>query len=362
MRVAVVGAGIVGLATAYELVERGASVTVYERGVPGAGQSGGESRIFRHAHDDARLVALAVESRARWREWEARLGVELVAPVGAVALGPAVERRFSLLRDAGVRVRMVEAAAALPILVPAGRAMLDEDGGVIRTTTAVSALVAALGDRLVADEVVSVAPSGEVRSGGEIARFDRVIVCAGRDTAALAGDLPVRVSTHTRFAYPVREPAPLACLQDGWVGAYGEPLPGNERYAIGLGDGDPVEYVAERLPGLEPRAVEARTCWVTELAVGARRGRGLGGRRCSVRRRQQPVQACSGVGVAARRRRCGGAPAGGAARNCGWVGRLAGRAAVRVHFVNTTRPRRRVLTLRTHTVHNVNRGAARRDC
>ena len=67
MRVGVVGAGIVGLATAYELAALGTNVTVYERATPGAGQSGGESRIFRHAHDDERLVALAVESRARWR-------------------------------------------------------------------------------------------------------------------------------------------------------------------------------------------------------------------------------------------------------------------------------------------------------
>jgi glycine/D-amino acid oxidase-like deaminating enzyme len=43
----------------YALAERGASVTVYERGVPGNGQSGGESHIFRHAHDDPRLVAFA---------------------------------------------------------------------------------------------------------------------------------------------------------------------------------------------------------------------------------------------------------------------------------------------------------------
>ena len=67
-------------------------------------------------------------------------------------------------------------------------------------------------------------------------------MCAGRDTATLPrarADLPVRVSTHARFAYPVREPAPLACLQDGAAGAYGDPLPGNDRYAIGLGDGEP---------------------------------------------------------------------------------------------------------------------------
>jgi glycine/D-amino acid oxidase-like deaminating enzyme len=268
MRAAVVGAGIVGLATAYELSRRGAAVTVYERGAPGAGQSGGESRIFRHAHDDPRLVALAVESRARWRAWEERLGIELVAPVGSVALGPAVERRLSLLLAAGVRARMTDAATALPILAP-GPVLLDEDGGVIRTTAAIRALVAALGDALVADEVIELAPSGEVRAGGAIEVYERVIVCAGRDTAILAAgvglELPVRVSTHTRYAYPVRHPARLACLQDGTAGAYGDPLPGDDRYAIGLGDTDPTDYVAERLPGLEPRPVETRTCWVTEL-------------------------------------------------------------------------------------------------
>ena len=268
MKVAVVGAGIVGLATAYELVRRGAAVTVYERGAPGGGQSGGESRIFRHVHDDPRLVALAVESLARWREWEARLGVELVAPVGVVAVGPAVERRFELLREAGVRARMTD-TRVLPILA-AGPVLLDEDGGVIWTTAAVRALVAALGDAIVADEVIEVSPSGEVRAGGFIASYDRVIVCAGRDTAALAGglDLPVRVWTHTRHAYPVREPGLVACLLDGDHGAYGDPLPGGARYAIGRGDTDPSGYVAARLPGLEPRAVETRTCWVTELPWG----------------------------------------------------------------------------------------------
>jgi sarcosine oxidase len=244
-------------------------VTVYERGVPGGGQSGGESRIFRHAHDDPRLVALAVESLARWREWEAELGIELVAPVGVVAVGPAVERRLELMREAGVRARMTDAAAALPILA-AGPAMLDEEGGVIWTVAAIRALVAALGDAIVTGEVVEVAPSGEVRAGDSVATYDRVIVCAGRDTALLAGrlELPVQVWTHTRYAYPLREPRLLACLLDGEHGAYGDPLPGEARYAIGRGDTDPTDYVAECLPGLEPRAVETRTCWVTELPWG----------------------------------------------------------------------------------------------
>ena len=53
--VAVIGGGIGGLSTAYALREQGVPVCLYEAGLPGTGQSAGESRIFRHAHDDPRL-------------------------------------------------------------------------------------------------------------------------------------------------------------------------------------------------------------------------------------------------------------------------------------------------------------------
>jgi glycine/D-amino acid oxidase-like deaminating enzyme len=99
--VGVVGGGIVGLSTAYALTELGATVRVYESGVPGDGQSGGESRIFRHAHDDARLVALARASRAIWAEWASRAGTELVSTDGAVAIGLAVNKRLAVLDEVG---------------------------------------------------------------------------------------------------------------------------------------------------------------------------------------------------------------------------------------------------------------------
>jgi sarcosine oxidase len=267
--VAVIGAGIIGLATAYELAEQGAAVTVYERSAPGAGQSGGESRIFRHAHDDPRLVAFARRARDGWRAWEKAFGVGLLAADGVVAVGRAVATRLPLLRQAGIDARPLDAAEQrLPLLAPGyGPAMVDEEGGVIRTTAAIAALTGALGGRLVHDEVVAVLPTGEVRAAGATVRYERVVVAAGRETPALTGlPIPLRVSTHTRFAYELRSEPPerLACLVDG-RGAYGDPLPGNRRFAVGADDPG---YVAAALPGLDPRPVEARNCWVTELPWG----------------------------------------------------------------------------------------------
>jgi sarcosine oxidase len=287
MDVGVVGAGIVGLATAYALAERGASVRVYEPGVPGNGQSGGESRVFRHLHDDPRLVAFARESRAIWDEWGERLGCELVSGDGVVALGPAAERRLGVLEELGVPARWIapdELAARLPVLDDGAGAVLDERGGAIRTRVAIAALTGALGGGIVADEVLAVRPANgrvEVRTGGGRREHGSVVICAGRSTARLAGlEVPVRVSAHVRGTFAVRgEPPPhLACLLDGREGAYGTPLPGNRAFAVGLGDGAPDElgewaargarYVARELPGLAPEPRELRHCWVTELPWG----------------------------------------------------------------------------------------------
>jgi sarcosine oxidase len=306
--VAVVGAGIIGLSAAYALTQRGASVTVYERGVPGNGQSGGDSRIFRHTHVDPRLVGLAQRSLERWREWERHCGQELVTHDGVVFLGSTAGERHAALTAAGVSARLVdgdEAAAALPLLVAqdgSHELLLDEDGGVIRTRTAIEMLRATVADRIVFDEVMSVRPTSggavEVRRGAATAEHDQVLVCAGIGTTGLAHgigiELPLHASLHVRLAFALRSPPPprLACLLDasgaaGEAGAYGDALPGNGAYAVGVTEAaihpdggliDPdglaavarrtVAYANAMLPGLEPIPSQARHCWVTELDWG----------------------------------------------------------------------------------------------
>ena len=303
--IAVIGAGIVGLSAAYAAQQRGLSVTVYNSGPVGGGQSAGQARIFRHAHADPRLVAMAAESREIWRVWEAEFGTELVSPDGAVAIGPGVDDKLDVL--AGFpqlsvrRIGQDELAEVMPLLAPFdGPAMLDETGGSIRTQAAIGALASRLRDSIVADHVLTLREtregSVEVRTGTRCQEHGHVLVCAGRGTAPLARgvglSLPVRLGAHVRVTFAVTGPPParVATLQDssstfGETGIYAAAYPGNSHYAVGLSESVQVrddgsfaepaelaqlarraaEYTARALPGLAADPVEFVHCWVTEL-------------------------------------------------------------------------------------------------
>jgi len=303
--IAVVGAGIVGLSTAYAAQQDGLSVTVYDSAPPGSGQSAGQSRLFRHAHDDPRLVALAVEGRELWRTWERDFGTELVSGDGGVALGPAVPDRLKMLSafpDLPVRpIDADELAERLPLLAAYdGPAMLDESAGAIRTRAAIAALAERLRDSVVVDHVLSLRPTAsgavEVRTGTGCHEHGHVIVCAGRGTPALARgagvSIPLRHDATVRVTFAVKGQPPerVATLQDasgafGETGVYASAYPGNAHYAVGISghaagneDGSLAEpgqlaafadqtavYVARALPGLDPAPVDYVHCWTTEL-------------------------------------------------------------------------------------------------
>ena len=92
-RVAVVGAGVMGLAAARALARDGHDVVVHERFRLGhdRGSSHGRSRIFRLAYADPEWVRLAQEALEGWRALEAEAGEELLVLGGLLEIVAALE-------------------------------------------------------------------------------------------------------------------------------------------------------------------------------------------------------------------------------------------------------------------------------
>src|SRR5262245_29104187 len=86
--IAIIGAGVMGLATARALARAGHKVVVYERFERGheRGSSHGRSRIFRLAYPEPEWVRLAQESLAGWRELEKESGEQLLELTGLIEI------------------------------------------------------------------------------------------------------------------------------------------------------------------------------------------------------------------------------------------------------------------------------------
>src|SRR5215472_18845281 len=92
MKVAVVGGGVMGAATAWRLTKRGADVVVFDRYSPPHthGSTHGESRIIRTAYyEGVFYVPLLREAFELWRELEAISGAHLLTMTGALYMGSA---------------------------------------------------------------------------------------------------------------------------------------------------------------------------------------------------------------------------------------------------------------------------------
>jgi sarcosine oxidase len=305
-RVAVVGAGVMGCAAAWALAERGAEVTIHEQFEPGHtyGSSHGRSRIVRYSYPDPAWVELAREARAGWSELEAETGTSLVELNGLVELAPSESVSSGpALAVQGVEHRYLSAEDAndLGVVAPADWTILYEPtGGIVLADRAVQALL----DAAVARGAVLT--TGSRVESPESLDADVVVVTAGGWVRELVADVPVRVTRETVVYFEHRgAPLPSVVQLDEVrtghvVYALHDPLhgvkAGSHHRGIEADPGDAgepdaalvartVEWVRERLPGVDPDPVAAETCLYTSTAdesfVLERRGRVVVGSACS---------------------------------------------------------------------------------
>jgi glycine/D-amino acid oxidase-like deaminating enzyme len=225
--VAIVGAGIVGCATAWECARRGMSVVVLDRGEVSGGTTGlGEGNVLCSDKDAGPELALTVLGRALYGELEDLIGDEArIRRKGALIVHPLAETwagepaRAERLRAAGVECFMLDGAEAVravePRLTGPLHGALHVSGDLQCDPRAIARALA----RIAADEHGAV-----VRTGAEVARVEdggvrlgdgdrvgarAVILAAGPWTRPLAEGMGIalplepRKGQLSRFRLPV---------------------------------------------------------------------------------------------------------------------------------------------------------------
>ena len=305
-RVAVVGAGIMGCATAWALAARGAEVTLVEQFEPGhdRGSSHGRSRIVRLSYPDPEWVRFAADARVGWAELEAETGRTLLELHGLVELAASPELTSAgALAANGVEHRLLSTAEAraLGVVLPDGWIAVHEPGGgIVRADEARAAFL----DGALA-RGVRLETGRRVASADEL-DADAVVVTAGAWVRAFAPDLPVQVTRETTVYFRHAGPPLPSIIEIGEVAgghatyALHDPVHGVKAGVHHAGaEVDPdeagvpderlvaatVAWVADRLPDVDPEPVGAEPCLYTstpdETFVLERRGRVVVGSACS---------------------------------------------------------------------------------
>lgn len=317
--IVVVGAGVMGSATAWALAGAGRDVVLLERFRVGHrhGSSHGAARIFRLSYPDAMYVGMMQEALPLWRRLEEETGETILTVTGGLDAGVGLDRIAAAMEARGVpfeRLDGAEVAARFPALA-ADRDepfLFQPEGGIVGADAAWRAFVAsavARGAELAEEtRVLAIRPGDdgvEIDTEGGGYRARAAVITAGawaRDLLAPAGyDLPVRPTRETVAYFRLDRPVPTLLEWAERVG-YALPSPGQGLKAGEHGIGpeiDPDEeggpdrasvarlasWIRRRYPAVDPQPHLVETCLYTNTSDGSfvleRRGRLVVGSPCS---------------------------------------------------------------------------------
>lgn len=274
--IAVVGAGLLGLATARALARRGRDVVVFEQAAVGHAGAGshGSARIFRLGYPNPEYVAMARRSRELWGDLEAETSGQLLIPADQLTFGERLGDLREAMRAVGAACELLpaaEAAARFPGIAADGPCLLEPDSAVIAADRVLAALAATVPDLRAATPVSQVRHDRgrvTVGAGGTVVTARSAVICAGPWTAQILAGAGVTVPATTtleQVAYVAPAPGaePPAASQPIFIGhgplaPYGLPLPGQNLYKVGLhasapGLAGPVIRPGEHEAGEDPR-------------------------------------------------------------------------------------------------------------
>ncbi len=221
MHAVVLGAGIIGCATAWRLAQAGVRVTVLERTLPGAEASSAAAGILGAQTENdgpGPLLDLSLASRALWprfaHDLQASSGIDVQHLAHGVLEvewqhpegGDLLPARAAWMQALGLRAELLDAAQVHAMGARVHRLMKRwlwlPDDGQVDPRLVMQALVTALA-RLHVDIRTNAAVKGlelaqgrvtGVRLAGEVVNADAVVVATGAWTDLL-GDLPARRTT-----------------------------------------------------------------------------------------------------------------------------------------------------------------------
>jgi sarcosine oxidase len=310
VEVAVVGAGLLGSATARALAAGGVPTVLFEQfGLGHArGSSHGPTRIFRYSYPDPCYVEMAVRAGEAWARLAADSGEDLLVRTGGLDAGPGAEDCARALAACGVAHSWLTGGQVRDRFPgigarPGERLLFQPGSGVClagRTVAALQRLAARDGAEIrVAAPVLGIEPGGDqvlLRTVGGAVTARVAVVTAGpwaqgllaaalpqlpRMTATVqqvryfapragSGPWPTLIEWPPEglcwYAVPAAGDAPGVKVAAHLLGPQVDPRDGPFTEIDAVLEEEAADYVRGRLPGLDPAGLAPETCLYTMTA------------------------------------------------------------------------------------------------